>query len=65
MNTITLWLLVAMNSTFNASASGHIVVVERFATSQACEDVRRRLPRVVEPSMVAVTTCIPATVVRP
>lgn len=60
MTTITLWLLVVVNSTSNNPTSGHIAVLERFQTATDCQHVLRSLPE----RGSGTARCIEARVVR-
>lgn len=65
MTTVTLWLLVAVNSIYNSAHAGHYTVLERFATQQDCEQVAKALPKIDRSSELGVTRCIQARVARP
>jgi len=61
MNTVLLWLLVSISD--GGSNRGNIVVIERFATVEDCEHVRKNLPMGAYVSNTA--RCIQANVIRP
>jgi hypothetical protein len=60
MTTITLWLLISVNSNYYSAESGHYTVIDRFPTVADCEHVQRSLPENVS----AKSRCIQAKVVR-
>ena len=62
MSTITLWLLLVVNT--GGAGSGNVSVLERFATPEECMRVQGLIPAYSAQFRGFNTRCVQATVVR-
>lgn len=62
MTTITVWLLISLNSTYASAASGVYTTLGKFATLADCQHVQRSLPQTS--GSTGITRCVQATIVK-